>query len=252
MNTILKTQNFDETNVSHGFFTKLAGHSNGVFSSLNCSRTVGDDELSVTKNLKQVQDTMQSDCLFTLKQVHGNEVVHVTKSNVHMYNQIIEADALITDLPHVCLGVLTADCAPVLLYDKCTNFVAAIHCGWKSARKDIIQKVIDKITEYGTTHDIYAAIGPCVHVKSYVVQEDFKNEIEKNCDCFEQENSVLYFNLPKYVYTKLQKAGINNISIVDIDTVSSPNMFFSYRNAMKNTDGICGRQISCIMKKIQH
>ncbi len=247
MHTVLKAKNLDDIKIPHGFFTKLGGYSDAPFYSLNCSKNTGDCTASVAKNLAKVKNTMHADCLFILKQVHGNDIFRVTNSNVHMYDQNIEADALITNLPNVCLGVLTADCAPVLLYDKKTNFVAAIHCGWKSARKDIIKKVVDELRTYGDEHEFVAAIGPCVHVKSYVVQKEFKNDIEQNCECFEHENNVLYFNLPKYVYNKLQQAGVDDISIIDIDTVKSTHMFFSYRHAIKKTNGICGRQISCIM-----
>ena len=245
---VLKTENFCE-NVVHGFFAKHGGKSDGLYSSLNCSYVVGDSEENVRENLEIVRNFMGAEVLCTLKQVHG-DVVHEVKKDENLANmarQIVEGDAMITREPGICLGILTADCAPVLLHEKNSNTIAAIHCGWKSAKKDIIDRVVDKIN--AECPNFYAAIGPCAHVESYVVQEDFVKEFAGEERFFVYENGQIKFDIVEYVKAKLVKNGINNIQIINQNTVEKTNDFFSYRQAGKLSNGICGRQISCISMK---
>ena len=231
-------------NVSHGFFTKDGGVSKNEFESLNCSYYNGDVEDLVTQNLEIVRNKMNAKVLFTLKQVHGNDVIIVDKSNISQYKQTLEADALITQDMNICLGILTADCAPVLIYG--TGIIAAVHCGWKSAKLDIIANVVSKISKLSPHVTLSAAIGPCAHVESYTVQNDF---IERFNDkrFFDTYSDGVHFDLVRYVQAKLQQSGIQQIAIIDEDTVANTTNFFSYRRAQKHTNGICGRQISVIM-----
>lgn len=239
---MIKTKLFK--NVPHGFFTKNGGVSKNEFESLNCSYYNGDSESLVTQNLEIVRNEMNAKVLFTLKQVHGNDAIIVDRSNISQYKQALEADALITQEPSVCLGILTADCAPVLISGS--GIIAAIHCGWKSTKLDIISKVVDKISQLSPQANLSAAIGPCAHVKSYIVQNDFIEQFDDK-SFFVTYSDGVHFDLVKYVQSKLQQSGIKQISVINEDTVANTTNFFSYRRAQKHTNGVCGRQISVIM-----
>ena len=235
------------SHISYKFFTNHGGVSCGLYDSLNCSYSVGDDIESVRKNIGIVKSEMEADYVFSLRQVHGSEV-HVVDRIIDddECNQQISADALITKTQRICIGVLTADCAPVLLHERKSNTIAAIHCGWKSARQDIIKNVISTINVQDA--DYFAAIGPCAHIDSYEVQQDFIESIEREYEtCFRYDAGKICFDLPKYVEMKLIQSGVTDIHNANIDTVSNTNDYFSFRRANKYTNGICGRQISCIM-----
>lgn len=227
------------------FFTKQGGMSQNEFSSLNCSYSSGDNMNLVSQNLEIVRKKMQADVLFTLKQVHGNGFIVVDESHISQNAQTIEADALITKLPNVCLGILTADCAPLLILGQ--NIVAAVHCGWRSAKADIIANVVDKVNEISENATLKAIIGPCAHVESYTVQKDFISNFEDKSRFFANYIDGIHFDLVGYIADKLYKSGISNVNIINDDTVTNTSRFFSYRWAQKYTNGKCGRQISCVM-----
>lgn len=235
------------SHISYKFFTKHSGVSGGVYDSLNCSYNVGDAPELVNQNIDIVKSLMGADYIFTLHQIHGTEA-HVVDKIIdgNECNQQISADALITRIPKVCIGILTADCAPVLLHERNSNTIAAIHCGWRSTRQDIIKNVISTINVQDT--DYFATIGPCAHIDSYEVQQDFVDSIEREYEkCFRYDAGKVFFDLPKYVEMKLIKSGVTDIHNVNVNTVSNTDDYFSFRHANKYTNGICGRQISCIM-----
>jgi len=232
----------------HGFFGRKGGESRGLYSSLNCSKFVGDDESLVQKNLDNVRSHLRATKLVTLNQVHGNLCVIADENTA----SDIKADALVTNVPDIAIGVLTADCVPILFLDKKNKIAGAAHAGWKGAVGGIVEATVQKMKELGSdVKDICAGIGPCVAKESYEVDEEFKANFHGRGDCFCIINLKLHFDLPKYCYLRLvdQGVGKDNIEILGIDTFADRESYFSFRYANKNTDGVCGRQISAICLK---
>ena len=147
---------------------------------------------------------------------------------------------------------MTADCVPLLLYDKKKNMIAAIHAGWRGALKGIINKVIKFMLKKGCNRkDITVAIGPSIAQKSYNVKLDFKKKFikkhKKNKIFFKNKNKLIYFDLPNYVKTQLILQKINRIDMIKIDTFDKKNNFFSARRSLKLNLNDYGRNISIIM-----
>ena len=159
---------------------------------------------------------------------------------------------MVTDKRNTPIAVLTADCAPILIYDENKKMIAAIHAGWKGAYKDIIKKVIKFMIKKGCSpKSITAAIGPCISVNNYEVREDFiKKFIKKNKNnkiFFKKIKHKNYFNLNKYILLQLKSLNIKKIDIIDKDTFNARNNFFSARRSIKRNESDYGRNISIIM-----
>jgi YfiH family protein len=237
--------------VDHGFYGRKYGKSVGFYASLNCSMFVGDNDSSVSQNLDIVKNEFQCKKLITLQQVHSNLCVTVGLLTLSM----IEADAMVTAESGVAIGVLTADCAPILFMDIENPIVGAAHAGWRGAVAGIIEATIEKMTKLGSkASNIVAVIGPCIHRNSYEINNDFRRNFNDGDDCFSEMNHEIHFDLPKYCYRRLIKAGldVDNLDVTAIDTYADPENYFSYRFAMKNTSGICGRNISVICLRTEH
>ena len=147
---------------------------------------------------------------------------------------------------------MTADCAPILLYDKNKNMISAIHAGWKGAYKDIVKNVVNFMLKKGcTTKTITAAIGPCISVKNYEVKKDFVLKFlkkdNKNKIFFIRKKSKIFFNLNKFIYFQLKSLDIKNIEIINKDTFDIKNNFFSARRSISRNEDVYGRNISIIM-----
>jgi YfiH family protein len=236
--------------VNHGFFGRNGGKSLGVYSSLNCSKFVGDNEFLVRQNLDIAKKNLEADKLITLYQTHSNLCIVVDEYTKPDLN----ADALVTQTPGIAIGVLTADCAPILLCDPQNRIVGAVHAGWRGAAGGIIKSAIEKMKELGSDpKKITAAVGPCISKKSYETDDDFRLNFKKDDDCFSVINNRLHFDLPKYCCNRLIESEIheNNIEVLGIDTYSDQKNYFSYRFANQNTEGVCGRNISavCLLKE---
>jgi hypothetical protein len=150
------------------------------------------------------------------------------------------------------IGILTADCVPILIYDNSSKIIAAVHAGWKGAYKNIINKVIKFMVKKGCQRkNIQAAIGPCISQKNYDVKDDFlKKFIKKNKNnkiFFKKRKKNIYFNLPEYVKSQLKFNKISKIDHINIDTFDKKNNFFSARRSLKLKHDDYGRNISIIM-----
>jgi len=238
--------------IEHGFFNKTGGKSTKIYKSLNCGPGSKDNPSDVKKNLQIVKKKIKSRAknIFLLHQIHSNKFVFIDKKS--KFKTKPKADAVITNKKNAPIGVLTADCVPVLICDKKKHFIAAIHAGWKGAYKDIISKVIKFLIKKGSDpRNITAAIGPAISVKNYEVKEDFKRKFIKkdikNNKFFKTKYKKLYFDLPKYVKSRLLKNKIKNIEIMNIDTFDVNNNFFSARRALSLKHDDYGRNISIIM-----
>ena len=226
------------------FFGRDSGFSEGLFSSLNCSKFVGDNISSVEKNLEFVRKSVGAKKLITLNQIHSAECIIVGEES----ESDQKADALVTQSEGVALGILTADCVPVLLFDPHTKIIGAAHAGWKGAKGGIIENIIEKMGSLGSNcEDIVADIGPCIHVESYGVDDDFLNNFP--AEYFSKINNKSHFDIVRFCYDKLKEKGVLKISVDEIDTYKNHKKYFSFRYARQNSDGICGRNISVICLK---
>ena len=242
-----------QKNISHGFFNRVGGKSIGIYKSLNCGPGSKDKKGKILENLKIVKDKIgqKSKNIFLLHQVHSNKFVFIDKKFEFNLKKI-KADAVITDQPKIPIGVLTADCVPILLHDNKRNMIAAIHAGWKGAFKGIINKVINFMIKKGCKkNNICAAIGPCIGRTSYSVRDDFKKKFlkkdKKNKIFFTNINNMIYFDLPNYVKSQLKLNKITNLDMKNIDTFNKKNNFFSARQALRSKHDDYGRNISIIM-----
>ena len=152
------------------------------------------------------------------------------------------------------MGILTADCAPIFIYDKKLKIISAIHSGWKGAYKGIIEKVVKFLLSRGSNvKDLVAVIGPSISQKSYEIQKNFKDKFLKkdkqNKNYFKLIKKKTYFSLNRYIYSQLKKQSVNNIEIINKDTFDPKNNFFSARRSIKNKENDYGRNISVIMIK---
>ena len=242
-----KLKKFKE--LRHCFFSRKGGFSKGIYESLNCGKGSGDSRINVLKNLNYVSKKMQvkKDNLILMYQTHSNKVVEVKKKNL---KKIIKADAMVTRIKNLALGVVTADCVPILIYDKKNQIVGCIHSGWKGAIADIIKKTILKIKKLNSNSEIYASIGPCIGKNSYEVdlkfQKKFTKKSKKNIRYFSKKNqNKSLFNLRKFVHDKLSEFKVN-IDHVKHDTFKEKDNFFSFRRSTIKKQKDYGRCISII------
>ena len=239
--------------INHGFFNRKSGFSKGIYSSLNCGLGSKDKKLNIVKNLKLVCKKINVNYkkLFLLNQVHGKKIYFINKTN-KFGEKKLNGDALITNTPGFAIAVLTADCAPVLIYDKKIKMISAIHTGWKGAYKGIIQNVVKFFIKKGSDpKDLIAVIGPCISQNSYEVGMDFKSKFikkdQKNKVFFKKIKNKIYFSLNKYISLQLLKLGVKNLEIINKNTFIPKNNFFSARHSILKKDKDYGRNISIIM-----
>ena len=246
-----KLSKFSE--ISHGFFNKNGGVSEGIYKSLNCGIGSKDKKVNVKKNLKIVKKKIckKSKDIFLVKQIHGNKFLFLSK-NSKIKNRSINADAIVTEKKKIPIAVLTADCVPILLFDKKRKMIAVIHAGWRGALKGVVNKVIKFMVRKGCNPKyITAAIGPSITQKHYNVKSDFKNKFikkhKKNKIFFKNSHRLIYFDLPNYIKSELKFNKISKIDMINIDTYDKKNNFFSARRSLKLKHDDYGRNISIIM-----
>ena len=239
--------------INHGFFDKKGGKSTGIYKSLNCGVGSSDSKKNVLNNLKIVckKINCSSKNLILLNQIHSNKFYFINK-NYKFKKKKLNGDALITNVKKIALGVVVADCVPVLIYDKNLKIISAIHAGWKGVYKEIIKKVVKFLIKKGSnTKNLVAVIGPSISEKSYEVQKDFKDKFLKKDKqskfFFKIRKNKTYFGLNKYVYYHLKKLGIKNLEIIKKNTFDPKNNFFSARRSIQNKENDYGRNISVIM-----
>jgi len=240
-------------NVKHCFFSKKNGVSKGLYKSLNCGLGSRDSKENVLKNLELVSKKMgcKKESLITLNQTHSNKVIYF--ENYDDIKNKIEADAVICKVKNIAIGVLTADCAPILFYDSKQKIIACVHSGWKGAFTGIIKNTLNKLHNLGSDfNDITAVIGPCIQKKNYEVKIDFYhkfiNQSKKNESFFEIINNDKYFfDLRAFVNSKISEQNIKNIENIEMDTFSNSESFYSYRRSCLNKEKDYGRCISVIL-----
>jgi len=237
-------------NIKHCFFSRKRGFSKGIYQSLNCGKGSKDNKKNVFRNLSLVSKKMKINQkkLSLMYQTHSNKVIIINKKNKN--SKKFNSDALITKMKGFALGVVTADCVPIILYDIRNQIIGCIHAGWKGASSGIIENTVKKFKKLNSKNKIFASIGPCIGGKSYEVDIDFYKKFilksKKNVVYFSKKNKdKKLFNLRKYVNDKLIKLNVK-VDHVNHDTFKEKNRFFSYRRSQKLGENDYGRCISVI------
>jgi polyphenol oxidase len=237
----------------HGFFTRIGGVSTGPFASLNCSLSGADDRTNVLQNRARAARAIGADpdSLVGLTQVHGIEVVAV--GDPWQPGAGPRADAMVTDREDVALGIVTADCAPVLFADLSAGVVGAAHAGWRGCVDGVLEATIAAMEALGASRaGIAAAVGPCIRQKSYEVAADLRDAVLAADPANEafflpgRRQARWQFDLAGYCAARMHAAGIHTVDILDADTLAEEGRFFSHRRRTLGDGGPIGHQISVI------
>ncbi len=239
--------------VQHGFFTRRGGASSGVYAGLNCGAGSDDQTAAVRLNKERVAAAMEvaPDALVTLHQTHSPRVVTVHEP---FSETPPEADAMVTNTPGLALGILTADCEPVLFADQKAGVVGAAHAGWKGAIGGVIKWTVSAMEEVGATRaDICAAIGPTISQTAYEVGPEFQERFVEDDEQFgrffvpSERDTHFMFDLPGFVELRLNEAEVGTVENLKICTYSDEQRFFSYRRTTHRKEPDYGRQLSAIV-----
>ena len=237
-------------NINHCFFSRKGGFSKGIYKSLNCGQGSKDRRINIKKNLAFVEKKIkiESRKLKLMYQTHSNKVTVINNKNKNVIK--FNSDALVTKIKGIALGVVTADCVPIILFDSQNQIIASIHAGWKGAFSGIIENTVKKFRKLNSKNKICAAVGPCIGTASYEVDLPFYKQFilksKKNNTYFIKKNgNKKLFNLRKYVNDKLVKLNVE-IDNINKDTFKEKSIFFSYRRSQKLGHKDYGRCISVI------
>lgn len=248
----------DDESVAHGFFTKNGGVSTGLYSSLNCGVGSQDKTENVIENRARVAATLDTkpEKLLTLHQIHSDKCIFIDEPYDAVNNRP-QADALVTDKPGLMIGILTADCGPVLFSGKTKAgrpIIGAAHAGWGGALKGILEGTIACMEERGLDKaTLKAVVGPCIGPRSYEVSDSFRDPFllqdMKNGRFFvpAERAGHLMFDLPAYSQRRLFLAGVPEIKVLGRDTCAEEAAFFSYRRSTQRSESDYGRQVSAIL-----
>jgi polyphenol oxidase len=244
----------DDGRVKHAFFTRRGGVSSGPFQSLNCGFGAGDEPDSVTRNreIAMARLGLPADRLATCYQIHSASVV--TVESPWPRGAAPRADGMVTRVPDIALGILTADCAPILFHDPVARVIGAAHGGWRGALAGIVEATVEQMEALGAVRSrIHAGIGPCIAQNSYEVGPEFPRQFlaeEAASTCYfapAARPGHFMFDLPGYIEHRLARAGIAIVERSGHDTVAEDDRFFSYRRACLRGEPAYGRGLSAIV-----
>ena len=234
----------------HGFFGRQGGVSQGIYASLNCGRGSRDAKNAVAANCARAAAAVDADpdCLILPRQSHSTQAVLVQCAT----DKAPRADALITQTPGLALGVLAADCAPILLCDDRKQTIAVIHAGWRGAAAGIVERTLEQMAELGAPPErLHAAIGPCIGANAYQVGADMRAQV-----CAQSPDASPYFapaeighyrfDLSGFLAMRLARAKLRSCTASPLCTHSSPALLFSYRRSCRENAPDYGRQISLL------
>jgi YfiH family protein len=237
----------------HAFFTRSGGVSEGLFGSLNCGFGSGDSSEKVARNREIAMDRLglPADRLVTCRQIHS--VAVVTVGRPWRREEAPRADGLVTAVPGVALGVLTADCAPILMHDPFARVIGAAHGGWRGALCGIIEATIGRMVTLGAECSrVRAAIGPRIGPQSYEVGPEFRETFlsddpgSSRWFALARREGHFLFDLASYLAHRLARSGVVQVEITNHDTVTEEDRFFSYRRACLHGERAYGRGLSAI------
>ena len=237
--------------VPHGFLGRRGGVSTGELAGLNVGYGSNDDRGAIDENRRRAIDAVMGSAeLATVHQVHSAEAVTVEAAWPHAERP--HADAMVTDRPNVLLGILTADCAPVLFADADAGVIGAAHAGWRGALAGVTDATIGAMERLGARRDhIHAAVGPCIGQRSYEVDEAFRarfvaDDADNQRFFAEGPAGKPHFDLEDYVVHRLIAAGVGEVEALNLDTYADPGRFYSFRRATHRGEADYGRQVSLI------
>lgn len=250
---VVTAERLDGLGVRHAFFSRQGGVSTGIYSSLNCSFGSGDAAEAVARNRALAMEMVdrRPETLVTVYQVHSARAVVVDEP--WQRADAPRADAMATNRPGVTLGILTADCAPVLLADAAAGVIGAAHAGWRGARDGVLESVLDAMVGLGARPErTAAAVGPCIAQASYEVGPEFPDlfsEAGPGAASFfrpAERPGHFMFDLEGYAAQRLREAGVGNVACLSLDTCARADTFFSYRRSCHRGEPDYGRGLSCI------
>lgn len=232
----------------HGFLTRAGGVSTGVTAGLNVGLGAGDDAGAVAENRRRAAEAVLPGArLVTVYQVHSAQAVAVTEPWDEADRP--QADALVTATPGLLLGIVTADCAPVLLADRAAGVVGAAHAGWKGAHGGVLEATVAAMEALGADRTaLCAAIGPCIARESYEVGAEFRAAFADDEARFFTAGRPGHwqFDLEAYVAWRLERMGLERVDPLGLDTYADDARFFSFRRATHRGEPAYGRQFSLI------
>jgi polyphenol oxidase len=238
--------------IEHGFFGRDGGVSQGLYESLNCGPGSKDAPDSVRENRHLVMAALNADKLVSLAQIHS-PIVYTVGADWDATRHP-EGDGMVTATPGIALGILTADCAPVLFADPKASVIGAAHAGWKGAIGGVMEATIQAMEQAGAKRaDIAAAIGPCISQANYEVGADFRARFvdadPANRRFFTPASRAAHyqFALEGYVADRLAEAGIGAIEPLSTCTYPVENGYFSFRRTTHRGEADYGREISAIL-----
>ena len=240
----------DELAIRHGFFTRSGGASSGVYSGLNCGLGSTDQRETVLINRARVAEELgvAPERLVSVHQTHSARAIALDDPP----SEQIKADAMVTATPGLALGILTADCQPVLFADAENGVVGAAHAGWKGALDGILEATIDAMESLGAERaTIHAVIGPSISQRAYEVGPEFLDrfldESPENARFFANgDGDRFQFDLIGFGLYRLREAGVAHASWTGHCTYSDPDKFYSYRRSVHRREADYGRLISAI------
>ena len=236
--------------ITYGFFSKKGGCSKGNYDSLNCSKSSGDEKKNFTTNINIAKKKLglENSKLKLIRQIHSNKVEIIDQKNL---NEKIVADGSITKNKNIALAIMTADCAPIFIFDLDCSFICCLHIGWKGCLKNIVKIAVNIFAKI-TSQELIAIVGPCLSKENFEVEKKFKNVfITQN---LHYENFFLtksnqqkpHFDMRGLINYQLQSCSVNKISNIDIDTYSNEHLFFSHRRSSHLCTLPAGRLINLI------
>ena len=237
-------------NVPHCFFSRNSGFSRGIYKSLNCGIGSNDNKKLVHKNIRFVESFLKikKNNLKLMYQTHSSKILKINHKNFE--KKKFKSDGVTSDLKGVALGVLTADCVPILMYDKINKKICVLHAGWKGIFKGIIEKGIKKFRKKNL-NSLIVAIGPCIGKKSYEVDKLLKLKFLRQSKYYKKffkasKKGKFLFDLRSIVNYKLKKVGVKEIDNINLDTFKDSKNFFSHRRSKQLKEPDYGRCLSVI------
>lgn len=233
----------------HGFFGRQGGVSTGIYATLNAGTGSNDDANAVRTNRARIADAMQvaPTHLIGVHQVHSPTAVFV---DAPWSGERPQADALVTKTPGLAISVLTADCTPVLMIDAEVGVIAAAHAGWKGAISGVLESTVALMRAHGATK-ISAAIGPCIHQRSYEVGPEFRDRFISESAAHDRffapgNDAKFQFDLPAFCAARLADVGISDVEIAPLDTYAEEPLLFSHRRSVHRREDGYGRNCAAI------
>ena len=247
----LKIDKANYHHISYGFFTRVGGFSKNNYSSLNCNSSSGDNPQIVKKNIEVAMDllSLKNKKLKLPNQIHSNIIEEINNKNL---NKEIKADGLITNDFSIAIGILTADCTPIFIFDKSKSFICCLHVGWKGCLMNIVKNSIKLIHKYNhNIDDIIVIIGPCLSKENFEVSLNFKEKFIKSDPYYKKFFKKNYpdkdlFDMRGLINFQYKILGITNIFNVNENTYLNNELFFSHRRATHEKLSGTGRMINII------